>query len=70
MNEVKTQKWLNDHQIKLEESFTSSIREHAKKYKQIHKIRLLDDVYHLIGATKQDISWWEHHPCSAQTKKF
>lgn len=70
MNEVKIQKWLNDHQIKLEESFTSSIREYAKKYKQIHKIRLLDDVYHLIGATKQDISWWEHHPCSAQTKKF
>lgn len=70
MNEVKTQKWLEDHQIKLEESFAASIRKYAKKYKTDHHIRLLDDVYHLIGAAKQDISWWEHHPCSAQTKKF
>ncbi|EOS39577.1 hypothetical protein C809_04648 [Lachnospiraceae bacterium MD335] len=70
MDYAKTQNWLTSRQIKLEESFASSIRSFAKQYKSMHKIRLLDDVYHLLGTTKQDISWWENHPCSAQTKKF
>lgn len=70
MNYAKTQKWLESHQMKPEESFASSIRRYAKNYKRTHHIRLLDDVYHLISVTKQDISWWENHPCSAQTKKF
>lgn len=70
MNYGKTQKWLESRQIRLEEGFTAAIRRYAKKYKSTHHIRLLDDVYHLLGTTKQNLSWWENHPCSVQTKKF
>lgn len=70
MNYAKTNLWLQSREITLEESFTTALKVYARQYKITHKIPLLNDVYRLLGTTKQDISWWENHPCSVQTKKF
>jgi hypothetical protein len=60
---------LNERNIKLRESFPSALRRLAKTYKKTHNIPLLNDVYVMIRTSKQEISWWEHHPLSTQTKK-
>lgn len=62
--------WLADRGIVLEESFIFSLRQYSIKYQKLHKIRLLDDVYQMIGTCKSHISYWEKHPYSTQTKFF
>lgn len=66
----KIQQWLDERGIVLEESFAYALRRLARAYKKTNGMKRLDDVYKLMGASKQDIFWWENHPCSTQTKNF
>ncbi|MDR2889096.1 MAG: hypothetical protein LBV33_04560 [Lachnospiraceae bacterium] len=69
MNYKKIQQWLDSHQLTLDESFSYAFRELAKKFKKTNKLATLDEVYCLIGVSKQDVSYWAVNPCGTRTKK-
>lgn len=70
MDYQKTQQWLNKHALTLEESFSVAFRKLAKKHKKHEGYRTLDEVYELIGITKQNVSYWAMNPYNTQTKNF
>lgn len=70
MNCWKIQEWLGEHGLILEESFSDAFRILAKKHKKLKGYRTLDEVYELIGITKQNLFYWDRNPCNTQTKKF
>ena len=70
MNYWKIQQWLNKHGLILEESFSDAFRILAKKHKKLKGYRTLDEVYELIGITKQNLYYWDRNPCNTQTKNF
>lgn len=67
---TKVQQWLNSHGLTLEENFPEALKRLARNYKRKKGYRTLDEVYALIGITKQNISYWLNNPCNTQTKKF
>lgn len=69
MNSVKTIKWLKKRNIVLEKSFVTVLREYAEAYKIKQGIRHLDEVYRLLGTSRQNVAFWEKNPCSVHTKK-
>lgn len=69
MNNAKVMRWLNERGIKLEESFADALKKLAMKYKTERNCGTLDEVYRLLGASKQNIYYWTVNPCSIQTKK-
>lgn len=69
MNNAKVANWLKKRNIELEENFADALRRMAQEYKVQHKLRTLDEVYSLIGVTKQNIYYWGKNPCGIQTKK-
>jgi hypothetical protein len=66
MNYKKISEYLGEHDVVLEESFSVSLRNLAKKQKKKLGLRTLDKMYALIGCIKVDISRWEYNPCSTQ----
>ncbi len=59
--------WLAERDIQLEVGFTQTLRSYANKYKKANGIRL-SDVYTLLGCSKQNVSYWETHCDSTQSK--
>lgn len=62
MNHQKTLQWLHNHQIVLEESFTSRLKTYAVRYQKSCSIPDLNTVYKMLGISKQTVSWWKNHP--------
>lgn len=69
MNRIKTQKWLKQRHIILEECFASVLRRYVENYKKEHGMLRLDEVYRLMGTSRQNVAFWEKNPCSTHTKK-
>lgn len=67
---TKVQQWLDSHSLTLEENFPEALKRLAGNYKRNKGYRTLDEVYALIGITKQNISYWLTNLCHTQTKKF
>lgn len=70
MDRVKTLKWLKERNIVLEEGFTVVLRKYAETYQKEQGIRRLEEVYHLLGTSRQNVAFWENNPCSTHTKKL
>lgn len=70
MTNKKVQKWLEERDIKLEESFTDALKNLAKNYQREHGIKNIEYVYDLIGLKKQYLSYWAKNPLNLQTKKL
>jgi hypothetical protein len=70
MNFKKIQKWLDERNLVLEESFSVRIKNLAKNYKLEKSLKSLDEVYLLIGTSKQQLSYWGNNPCNTGTKNF
>ena len=69
MDQGKTKQWLDDHGVILEESFYTALNNLARVYQETNGIRLLEDVYLILGVKKQAVSWWKNHPYSTQTRE-
>lgn len=70
MNRIKTEKWLKERNIVLEEEFTFTLRKYAENYKKEQGIRRLEDVYRLFGMSRQNLAFWESTPCNTHAKKL
>lgn len=70
MDHTKIQQWLAQHTLVLEENFPEALRRASRQYKKDHGLQRLDEVYDLIGISKQAISYWSKNICNTQTKKF
>jgi hypothetical protein len=70
MKEQAFRRWLREHGLSLEESFSAAVKDLARQYKKAHNLKTTAEVYALAGVKKQHISYWAKHPCSTQTKKF
>lgn len=70
MDNTKVQQWLSRHNLTLEENFPEALKRLARNYKKSKDCQTLDEVYALIGITKQNISYWSKNLCHTQTKKF
>lgn len=68
MDRVKTLKWLKERNIVLEEDFTAVLRKYAETYKKEQGIRRLEEVYRLLGTSRQNAAFWERNPCSTHKK--
>lgn len=62
--------FIKENNIILEESFCTSLKKMAKKYKNEKNMKTLDEVYKLIGTRKEYIYYWENHLSSSQQKKL
>ncbi|MBD5089833.1 MAG: hypothetical protein HDT30_13665 [Clostridiales bacterium] len=70
MNRKKTLKWLTKRNIELEEGFVPALRRYIEAYKKDHNIPRMNEVYHLLGTSRQNVAFWEENPCSTHTKNF
>ena len=59
--------WLAERDIRLAAGFAQTLRGYANTYKKANGIRL-SDVYALLGCSKQNVSYWEAHCDSTQSK--
>lgn len=60
--------WLEKRNIRLAAGFAETLRQYAKDYKKIHVVNL-SKIYSMIGCSKQNVSYWEIHCDSTQSKK-
>ena len=69
MNNGKIRDWLKQHALVLEEWFCDSLRSIAEEYKTRYGYGTLNEVYRLLGISRQQVTYWKANPCSTQTKK-
>lgn len=69
MNNGKIRDWLKQHALVLEEGFCDSLRSIAEEYKTRYGYGTLNEVYRLLGISRQQVTYWKANPCSTQTKK-
>ncbi len=60
--------WLEKHEIALADGFASELRRYAKEFGKKNGITLYE-VYSLLGCSKQNVSYWEFHSDSTQSKR-
>lgn len=70
MTNKKVEKWLEERGIKLEESFSSALKNISKNFQKEHGISNIEEVYSLIGLKKQYLAYWTKNSHSVQTKKL
>ena len=70
MTNKKVEKWLVERGIKLEESFSSALKNISKNFQKEHGIPNIEEVYSLIGLKKQYLAYWTKNSHSVQTKKL
>lgn len=59
--------WLSERNICLSSGFAKTLRDYAKEYQNAYELSL-SDVYSLLGCSKQNVSYWESHCDSTQSK--
>ena len=59
--------WLEQRNIQLAAGFSETLRSYAKEYKSTYNINL-EEIYSRLGCSKQNISYWEIHCDSTQSK--
>lgn len=59
--------WLTSHGITLADGFASVLRGYAKEFGRKNGMKLCD-VYSLLGCSKQNVSYWELHDDSTQSR--
>lgn len=70
MTNNKAEKWLEEREIKLDESFPMALKRMAKSYQKANGIKNIEDVYYLIGLKKQYVAYWTKNPNNIQSKKL
>lgn len=70
MTNKKVEKWLEERGIKLEESFSSALKNISKNFQKEHGIPNIEEVYSLIRLKKQYLAYWTKNSHSVQTKKL
>lgn len=70
MTNSKAEQWLEERDIKLEESFPMALKRLATIFQKENGIKNIEEVYFLIGLKKQYIAHWLKNPHSVQTKKL
>ena len=60
---------MEQHALVLEEGFCDSLRSIAEEYKTRYGYGTLNEVYRLLGISRQQVTYWKANPCSTQTKK-
>lgn len=53
--------------IMLADGFAETLRQYAKCYKKIHAVNL-SDIYSMLKCSKQNVSYWEIHCDSTQSR--
>lgn len=59
--------WLENRNIYLAAGFAEILRRYAKKYKKLHNVNL-SEIYTMLGCSKQNVSYWEIHCDSTQSR--
>lgn len=59
--------WFAERDIQLSSGFAETLRGYANTYKKANGLRL-GDVYALLGCSKQNVSYWEVHCDSTQSR--
>ena len=59
--------WLERRNIRLAAGFANTLRRYAKKYKKVNNTNL-SDIYSMLGCSKQNVSYWEIHCDSTQSR--
>ena len=59
--------WLETRNICLAAGFAEMLRRYAKDYKKTHAVNL-SEIYSMLGCSKQNVSYWESHCDSTQSK--
>lgn len=67
-NDKFINEWLEKRNIKLEAGFAEMLRLYAIEYKITNNINL-GEIYTMLGCSKQNVSYWEFHCDSTQSKK-
>lgn len=60
--------WLEKHGIVLADGFAPELRRYAKEFGEKNGITLYE-VYSLLGCSKQNVSYWEFHSDSTQSRR-
>lgn len=60
--------WLERRDIRLAAGFAETLRQYAKEYKKNNNITL-SEAYSRLGCSKQNVSYWEIHCDSTQSRK-
>lgn len=67
-NDKLINEWLEKRNIKLEIGFAEMLRLYAIEYKITNNINI-GKIYAMLGCSKQNVSYWEIHCDSTQSKK-
>ena len=59
--------WLNNRNIYLAAGFAETLRGYAMEYKRLHSVNL-NEIYTMLGCSKQNVSYWEIHCDSTQAR--
>lgn len=59
--------WLEERGIRLAKSFAETLRDYAREYKKKNRVNFAD-IYSLLGCSKQNVSYWENHCGSTQSR--
>lgn len=70
MRNKKVAKWLQNHGITLQSSFSAELKRLCKIYQKTHNVSNIEKVYELLGVKKQYLYYWENKQISHRIKKI
>lgn len=70
MQNKKVAKWLLNHGIMLQSSFSEELKRLCKIYQKTHNVSNIEKVYELLCIKKQYLYYWENKQISYRIKKI
>lgn len=70
MQNKKVAKWLLNHGITLQSSFSEELKRLCKIYQKTYNVSNIEKVYELLGIKKQYLYYWENKQISYRIKKI